>query len=151
MDDNFWRQVDRARRMTGAERFREGLALVDRSFRLMDDGIRHQFPGASPESCPTDPSLFTCEVGHISGYGRVTQVFTFESFRRVGECNEVIGTALWTLIDDRSSTLTTREVVVDCRPGASASAPGNRFHSFGNPFAVAGFPIVAQIRQHDAA
>jgi hypothetical protein len=49
MDENFWRQVDRARRMTGADRFREGLALFDRSLRLMDDGIRHQFPTASPE------------------------------------------------------------------------------------------------------
>ncbi|MGD9635040.1 MAG: hypothetical protein AB7G28_06130 [Pirellulales bacterium] len=49
MDENFWRQVDRARRMTGEERFREGLALVDRSFRLMDDGVRHQFPNATPE------------------------------------------------------------------------------------------------------
>jgi hypothetical protein len=49
MDDNFWRQIDRARRMTGAQRFREGLALTDRSLRLMDDGIRHQFPSASPE------------------------------------------------------------------------------------------------------
>ncbi len=49
MDENFWRQVDRARRMTGDERFREGLALVDRSFRLMDDGIRHQFPNATHE------------------------------------------------------------------------------------------------------
>jgi hypothetical protein len=49
MDENFWRQVDRARGMSGADRFREGLALVDRSFRLMDDGIRHQFPHATPE------------------------------------------------------------------------------------------------------
>ena len=49
MDANFWRQVDRARRMSGEERFREGLSLVDRSFRLMDDGIRHQFPNATPE------------------------------------------------------------------------------------------------------
>jgi hypothetical protein len=49
MDENFWRQVERARRMTGAERFSEGLSLVDRSFRLMDDGIRHQVPNASAE------------------------------------------------------------------------------------------------------
>jgi hypothetical protein len=49
MDENFWRQIDRARRMTGEQRFREGLALVDRSLRLMEDGIRHQFPDATPE------------------------------------------------------------------------------------------------------
>ena len=33
--------------MTPDERFREGLALCDRTFRLMRDGIRHQFPDAS--------------------------------------------------------------------------------------------------------
>jgi len=35
--------------MTPDERFREGLALCDRTFRLMQDGIRHQFPHATPE------------------------------------------------------------------------------------------------------
>jgi hypothetical protein len=35
--------------MTPDERFREGLALCDRTFRLMQDGIRHQFPQASPD------------------------------------------------------------------------------------------------------
>jgi len=49
MDDSFRRQVERARRMTVDERFREGLALCDRAFRLMQDGIRHQFPQATPE------------------------------------------------------------------------------------------------------
>jgi hypothetical protein len=34
--------------MTPDERFREGLALCDRAFRLMQDGIRHQFPQATP-------------------------------------------------------------------------------------------------------
>jgi hypothetical protein len=48
MDDSFRRQVERARRMTPDERFREGLALCDRAFGLMRDGIRHQFPNASP-------------------------------------------------------------------------------------------------------
>ena len=47
MDDSFRRQIERARRMTPDERFREGLALCDRTFRLMRDGIRHQFPNAS--------------------------------------------------------------------------------------------------------
>lgn len=49
MDDSFWRQVERARKMTGDERVREGLALFDRAIRIMTDGIRHQFPGASEE------------------------------------------------------------------------------------------------------
>ena len=49
MDDSFWQQVDRAREMTGDQRIREGLALWDRSFKLMKDGIRHQHPSASPE------------------------------------------------------------------------------------------------------
>ena len=35
--------------MTPDARFREGLALCDRTFRLMQDGIRHQFPHATPE------------------------------------------------------------------------------------------------------
>jgi hypothetical protein len=35
--------------MTGDERVREGLALWDRSMRIMADGIRHQFPDASPD------------------------------------------------------------------------------------------------------
>jgi hypothetical protein len=48
MDSGFWQQVERARRMTGDERFREGLALFDRALRLMSDGIRHQFPQATP-------------------------------------------------------------------------------------------------------
>jgi len=49
MDDSFRQQVERARRMTPDQRFREGLALCDRAFRLMTDGIRHQFPDATPE------------------------------------------------------------------------------------------------------
>jgi hypothetical protein len=48
MDAEFWQQVERARRMTGDERFREGLALFDRALMLMSDGIRHQFPQATP-------------------------------------------------------------------------------------------------------
>jgi hypothetical protein len=47
MDDSTRRQIERARRMTPDERFREGLALCDRTFRLMQDGIRHQFPEAT--------------------------------------------------------------------------------------------------------
>jgi hypothetical protein len=49
MDDNTRQQIERARRMTADQRFREGLALCDRTFRLMQDGIRHQFPHATPK------------------------------------------------------------------------------------------------------
>lgn len=49
MDDSTRQQIERARRMTPDERFREGLALCDRAFRLMQDGIRHQFPQATPQ------------------------------------------------------------------------------------------------------
>jgi hypothetical protein len=49
MDQSTREQIERARRMTPDERFREGLALCDRTFRLMQDGIRHQFPAASPQ------------------------------------------------------------------------------------------------------
>jgi len=49
MDESFWQQVERARRMTGDERVREGLALFDRALSIMSDGIRHQFPDATEE------------------------------------------------------------------------------------------------------
>jgi hypothetical protein len=49
MDDSTRQQIERARRMTPDERVREGLALCDRTFRLMQDGIRHQFPQATPQ------------------------------------------------------------------------------------------------------
>jgi hypothetical protein len=49
MDESTRQQIERARQMTPDERFREGLALCDRTFRLMQDGIRHQFPLAAPQ------------------------------------------------------------------------------------------------------
>jgi hypothetical protein len=49
MDSSTREQIERARQMTPDERFREGLALCNRTFRLMQDGIRHQFPQATPE------------------------------------------------------------------------------------------------------
>ncbi len=49
MDQSTREQIERARRMTPDERFREGLALCDRAFGLMRDGIRHQFPQATPQ------------------------------------------------------------------------------------------------------
>lgn len=47
MDADFWRDVERAKRLTPQERVREGCSLSDRSFHIMLDGIRHQFPGAT--------------------------------------------------------------------------------------------------------
>ena len=49
MDGSFRQQVERARKMTGDERVREGLALFDRALKIMADGIHHEFPDASPE------------------------------------------------------------------------------------------------------
>lgn len=49
MDDSTRRQIELARCVTADERFREGLALCDRTFRLMRDGIRHQFPQATQQ------------------------------------------------------------------------------------------------------
>jgi hypothetical protein len=48
MDADFWRDVERARRMTPQERIAESCSLSDRSFRIMLDGVRHQFPQATP-------------------------------------------------------------------------------------------------------
>jgi hypothetical protein len=53
MDDSYRRQIERARRMSPEERFREGLALCDRAFRLMEAGVRHQFPNATPDEVAT--------------------------------------------------------------------------------------------------
>lgn len=47
MDAEFWRDVERAKRLTPQERVREGCSLTDRSFLIMLDGIRHQFPDAT--------------------------------------------------------------------------------------------------------
>ena len=44
MDADYWRDIERASRLTPQERVREGCGLCDRSFRIMLDGIRHQFP-----------------------------------------------------------------------------------------------------------
>ena len=44
MDDSYWQQVERARRMTGEEKIRESLQLFERTSRLMLDGLRDEFP-----------------------------------------------------------------------------------------------------------
>jgi hypothetical protein len=39
-----------ARRRAPADRLRDGLALFDRVVRIMADGVRHEQPGATPET-----------------------------------------------------------------------------------------------------
>jgi hypothetical protein len=45
----FLEEVERARRLTPAERLEEGLLLTERAFGLALDGLRHRFPHESPE------------------------------------------------------------------------------------------------------
>lgn len=47
-DEDFWRQVERAKRMTPEERAQEGLDLFDRALVMMSAGIEMQFPNATP-------------------------------------------------------------------------------------------------------
>ena len=44
MDESFEQQVERARRMTGAEKMRESLQIFERTSRLMLDGLRDEYP-----------------------------------------------------------------------------------------------------------
>lgn len=44
MDDSFFQEVDRARRMTGEEKVRESLQIFERTSRLMLDGLRDEYP-----------------------------------------------------------------------------------------------------------
>lgn len=44
MDADFWRDVERARRMTPQERVRIGHELFERSIYLMTQGLRMQHP-----------------------------------------------------------------------------------------------------------
>jgi hypothetical protein len=106
--------------------------------------FKGEFPGASPEEpCPTDPSALDCAVGYVQGFGPATNVFEGESFTPIGNgCFLEEGTATTTLLDG-SGTLITHESHPICFPGASSSASGNRFHSFGNPYSAKGrFEIV---------
>jgi Rv0078B-related antitoxin len=41
-------QIDAARRRAPAEKLRDGLRLFERTCRMMEAGIRHERPGASP-------------------------------------------------------------------------------------------------------
>ena len=49
MDDSFWDEIERSRRMTGAQRMTESLRLFDEAAGRMLAGIKSQFPGISDE------------------------------------------------------------------------------------------------------
>jgi hypothetical protein len=47
VDCDFWDEIERSRRLTGAQRMSESLRLFDESARRMLAGINHQFPELS--------------------------------------------------------------------------------------------------------
>lgn len=47
MDESFWHEVAKAKRMTGAQRLTESLRLFDEAAERMLAGIKSQFPGIS--------------------------------------------------------------------------------------------------------
>lgn len=47
MDADYWRDIERASRLTPQERVRIAHELFERSVYLMTQGLRIQFPGAS--------------------------------------------------------------------------------------------------------
>lgn len=49
MDDSFWEEVERARKLTGAEKMSASLRLFDESSRRMLAGIKSQFPRVGEE------------------------------------------------------------------------------------------------------
>jgi len=49
MDDFFWEEIERARKIPGAQKMTESLRLFDESMRRMLAGIKRQFPGISDE------------------------------------------------------------------------------------------------------
>jgi hypothetical protein len=49
MDSSFWDEIDRSRRLTGAQRMSESLRLYDESSRRMLAGIKSEFPGLSDD------------------------------------------------------------------------------------------------------
>jgi len=72
-------------------------------------GFRAQIKGELEGPRPTTrarpiPGSSRARQGKVSGYGKVTQVFTFLSDREVDGCIETTGDVLWTLISDPEST-----------------------------------------------
>ena len=49
MDESFWDEIERSRKLTGAQRMSESLHLFDEACRHILAGIKAQFPGISDE------------------------------------------------------------------------------------------------------
>ena len=49
MDARFWEEIERSRKLTGAQRMSESLRLFDEAARRMLAGIKSQFPGISDD------------------------------------------------------------------------------------------------------
>lgn len=49
VDSDFWDEIERSRKLTGAERMSASLALFEEASRRMLAGIKYQFPGVSDE------------------------------------------------------------------------------------------------------
>jgi hypothetical protein len=49
MDENFWREVERARNMTSDERISEGFRMFEREREARLAELQAQFPDATPE------------------------------------------------------------------------------------------------------
>jgi len=49
MDASFWEEIERSRKLTGAQRMSESLRLFDEASRRMLVGIKSEFPGISDE------------------------------------------------------------------------------------------------------
>ena len=49
MDENFWREVERAKNMTGPERVSESLRMFERERDARLAALHAQFPEATPE------------------------------------------------------------------------------------------------------
>lgn len=45
MDESFWDEIERSRKLTGAQRMSESLRAFDESSRRMLAGIKSEFPG----------------------------------------------------------------------------------------------------------
>jgi DNA transposition AAA+ family ATPase len=49
MDASFWEEIERSRRLTGAQKMSESLRLFDEASRRMLCGIKAEFPGISDD------------------------------------------------------------------------------------------------------
>lgn len=47
MDDSFWEEIERAKKLSGTQKMSESLRLFDEVSRRMLAGVKSQFPGIS--------------------------------------------------------------------------------------------------------